>query len=186
MAELRCPHCGKTFSVDDTEVNSIVQQIRDKEFEKNVNSRVNEMEEHLREVHEADIEARESKIRLSVQEEHDKEIQKLQAQVRKAEEKASALQSELNSFEDKKTIAVMEAVNKIETEKRDLETKLTNEKRDLETKLTNEKHDLEKALVQEKDTRKLLLDQKDEQIAYYKDLKTKMSTKMVGETLEQH
>ena len=117
---------------------------------------------------------------------HDKEIQKLQAQVRKAEEKAASLQSELNSFEDKKTIAVMEAVNKIETEKRDLETKLTNEKRDLETKLTNEKHDLEKALVQEKDTRKLLLDQKDEQIAYYKDLKTRMSTKMVGETLEQH
>ena len=186
MAELRCPHCGKTFSVDDTEVNSIVQQIRDKEFEKNVNSRVNEMEEHLREIHEADIEARENKIRLNIQQEHEKEIQKLQEQVREAEEKASALQSELNSFEDKKTIAVMEAVNKIETEKRDLETKLTNEKRDLETKLTNEKHDLEKALVQEKDTRKLLLDQKDEQIAYYKDLKTKMSTKMVGETLEQH
>ncbi len=144
------------------------------------------MEKNLETVHKADIEARESKIRLSVQEEHDKEIQKLQAQVRKAEEKAAALQSELNSYEDKKTIAVMEAVNKIETEKRDLETKLTNEKRDLETKLTNEKHDLEKALVQEKDTRKLLLDQKDEQIAYYKDLKTRMSTKMVGETLEQH
>ena len=186
MAELKCPHCGKTFEVDDTAVNSIVSQIRDQEFDKTVSTRVKEMEKHLSEVHEAEIEARESRIRLSVQEEHDKEIQKLQAQVRKAEEKAALLQSELNSFEDKKTIAVMEAVNKIETEKRDLETKLTNEKRDLETKLTNEKHDLEKALVQEKDTRKLLLDQKDEQIAYYKDLKTKMSTKMVGETLEQH
>ena len=58
----------------------------------------------------------------------------------------------------------MEAVKKVEDEKRDLEGKLT----------------------QEKDTRQLLLAQKDEQIAYYKDLKTRMSTKMVGETLEQH
>ena len=69
----------------------------------------------------------------------------------------------------------MEAVQKIEEEKRELESKLSGEKRDLE-----------KELLQEKDTRKLLLEQKDEQIAYYKDLKTKMSTKMVGETLEQH
>lgn len=58
----------------------------------------------------------------------------------------------------------MEAVKKVEDEKKDLETQLT----------------------QEKDREKILLEQKDEQIAYYKDLKTKMSTKMVGETLEQH
>ena len=71
MAELKCPHCGKTFEVDDTAVNSIVSQIRDQEFDKTVSTRVKEMEKHLSEVHEAEIEARESRIRLSVQEEHD-------------------------------------------------------------------------------------------------------------------
>lgn len=58
----------------------------------------------------------------------------------------------------------MEAVKKVEDEKRDLEGKLT----------------------QEKDRAQFLLTQKDDEIAYYKDLKTRMSTKMVGETLEQH
>lgn len=53
-------------------------------------------------------------------------------------------------------------------------------------KVEDEKKDLEIQLTQEKDREKILLEQKDEQIAYYKDLKTKMSTKMVGETLEQH
>jgi len=84
--------------------------------------------------------------------------------LKKEETKVVSLQNDLNNSEDKKKIAVMEAVKKVEDEKRDLEGKLT----------------------QEKDTRQLLLAQKDEQIAYYKDLKTRMSTKMVGETLEQH
>ena len=88
----------------------------------------------------------------------------MQDRLKKEETKVVSLQNDLNNSEDKKKIAVMEAVKKVEDEKRDLEGKLT----------------------QEKDTRQLLLAQKDEQIAYYKDLKTRMSTKMVGETLEQH
>ena len=52
MAELKCPHCGQAFTVDDTEVSSIIQQIRDKEFQMDLKSRVSEMEEHMREKHE--------------------------------------------------------------------------------------------------------------------------------------
>ena len=136
MAELKCPHCGQAFTVDDTEVSSIIQQIRDKEFQKDLKSRVSEMEEHMREKHELELEAKENEIKTN----------------------------DLNSSEDKKKIAVMEAVKKVEDEKRDLEGKLT----------------------QEKDRAQFLLTQKDDEIAYYKDLKTRMSTKMVGETLEQH
>ena len=51
MAELKCPHCGQAFTVDDTEVSSIIQQIRDKEFQKDLKSRVSEMEERMREKH---------------------------------------------------------------------------------------------------------------------------------------
>lgn len=164
MAELKCPHCGQAFTVDDTEVSSIIQQIRDKEFQKDLKSRVSELEEHMREKHELELEAKENEIKSQDREAYEKEIKKLQDQLKKEETKVASLQNDLNNSEDKKKIAVMEAVKKVEDEKRDLEGKLT----------------------QEKDTRQLLLAQKDEQIAYYKDLKTRMSTKMVGETLEQH
>ena len=59
MAELKCPHCGQAFTVDDTELSSIVSQIRDKEFNNDVNSRVLEietaMEEKLSKMNLADI-----------------------------------------------------------------------------------------------------------------------------------
>ena len=164
MAELKCPHCGQAFTVDDTEVSSIIQQIRDKEFQKDLKSRVAEMEEHMREKHELELEAKENEIKTKDREAYEKEIKKLQERLKKEEAKVTSLQNDLNSSEDKKKIAVMEAVKKVEDEKRDLEGKLT----------------------QEKDRAQFLLTQKDDEIAYYKDLKTRMSTKMVGETLEQH
>ena len=164
MAELKCPNCKHVFTVDDTELSSIIKQIRDKEFEKDLNSRIRELEEHMREKHGLEMEAKESEIRLQVQATHDKELQDLKEKLREAWDKTSKLQAQLDATEDKKTIAVMEAVKKVEEEKRDLENEL----------------------AQEKDKGKLLLEQKDEQIAYYKDLKARMSTKMVGETLEQH
>lgn len=175
MAELKCPHCGQAFTVDDTELSSITQQIRDKEFEKDLKSRISELETHLQEKHRLEMENLQNQLALQKEEAHEKEIrqekethkkeiEKLREQLKKEEEKNQKLQAKLDSSEDKKTIAVMEAVKKVEDEKKDLETQLT----------------------QEKDREKILLEQKDEQIAYYKDLKTKMSTKMVGETLEQH
>lgn len=175
MAELKCPHCGQAFTVNDTELSSIIQQIRDKEFEKDLKSRISELEAHLQEKHRLEMENLQNQLALQKEEAHEKEIrqekethekeiEKLREQLKKEEEKNQKLQAKLDSSEDKKTIAVMEAVKKVEDEKKDLETQLT----------------------QEKDREKILLEQKDEQIAYYKDLKKKMSTKMVGETLEQH
>lgn len=164
MAELKCPHCGQAFTVDDTELSSILQQIRDKEFKKDLEKRISELKEHMMMTHRLEMEAKENEIKLMSQKEYDKEIQKLKSQLDKATEKSAKLQAQLDSSEDKKIIAVMEAVKKVEEEKKDLESQLTHEK----------------------DKGKLLLEQKDEQIAYYRDLKTRMSTKMVGETLEQH
>ena len=74
MAELKCPHCGQAFTVDDTELSSIVQQIRDKEFEKDLNSRISELEEHMRQKHELELEAKESAIRLQIKDLHEKEM----------------------------------------------------------------------------------------------------------------
>lgn len=164
MAELKCPHCGQAFTVDDTELSSIIQQIRDNEFEKDLTSRVSELEEHLKEKHELELEARENQIKLDVKAEHDEEIDRLKEQLKKAEDKAYSLQMQIDSADDKRKLAVLEAVKKVEDEKRDVEAELEHEK----------------------NKGRLLLEQKDEQIAYYKDMKTRMSTKMVGESLEQH
>ena len=160
MAELKCPHCGQAFTVDDTELSSIIKQIRDSEFEKDIHVRLEQ--ENKR--HELELKAQENDIRLKTKETYDKEIELLKEQLRQAEDCTKELKAELNSSEDRKKLAVMEAVKKVEDEKRDLENDL----------------------AQEKDLNRLRLAQKDEQIAYYKDLKTRMTTKMVGETLEQH
>ncbi|MCR4684579.1 MAG: DUF2130 domain-containing protein [Lachnospiraceae bacterium] len=171
MAELKCPHCGQAFTVDDAELGSIIAQIRDSEFEKDLTGRIRELEEHLQEKHALELSAQENEIKLQVKEEHDEELQKVQEALQEAQEAmqeaqetARTLQLQLDATEDKKKIAVMEAVKTVEDKVRDLENRLT----------------------QEKDKERMLLEQKDEQIAYYKDMKTRMSTKMIGESLEQH
>ena len=138
MAELKCPHCGQAFTVDDAELSSIIAQIRDREFDMDVKSRVRELEEHLSQKHRLELEAKENEL--------------------------EAKENELKAKDNEKKLAVMEAVRAYEDEKRDLENRL----------------------IQQKEKDELLLKQKDDQIAYYKDLKMRMSTKMVGETLEQH
>ncbi|MCR4685804.1 MAG: DUF2130 domain-containing protein [Lachnospiraceae bacterium] len=171
MAELKCPHCGQAFTVDDAELGSIIAQIRDSEFEKDLTKRTKELEEHLQEKHALELSAQENEIKLQVKEAHNEELQKVQealkeaqAATQEAQETARTLKLQLDATEDKKKIAVMEAMKPMEDKVRALEGEL----------------------AQEKDKERLLLEQKDEQIAYYKDLKTRMSTKMVGETLEQH
>ena len=182
MAELKCPHCGQAFTVDDTELGSIMKQIRDKEFEKDLSSRVSELERHYREKHELELAAKENEIILKSRaqyekekEDHQKELDDLRAKLNKALEEKSLLSMEVKGAEDKTKLAVLEAVRKVEAEKNELANSLADEK-----------HELENALNQEKEKGKILLEQKEKEVEFYKDLKTKMSTKMVGETLEQH
>ena len=171
MAELKCPHCGQAFTVDDTELSSIVSQIRDKEFEKDLSQRTSELERHLKERHELELSAKENELRVS----QAKEIEALREQIRKIEESNTKLKLELDNVDDKKKLAVLEAVKKVEDEKNALADELSEKNKDLET-----------ALLQEKERGKILLAEKEREVEFYKDLKTRMSTKMVGETLEQH
>ncbi|MBE5959572.1 MAG: DUF2130 domain-containing protein [Lachnospiraceae bacterium] len=186
MAELKCPHCGQAFTVDDTELSSIIQQIRDKEFEKDLKSRIAELEQHIEEKHNLELESKENEIRLQTKEEYEKEISKLKEKLNQAENNLQKVQGELSSFEDKKTIAVMQAVDEMKEKNNNLEKELQQEKANAKLLLAKEQANNKLLLEKEKENNKLLLEQKDEQIAFYKDLKTKMSTKMVGETLEQH
>ena len=77
MAELKCPHCGQAFTVDDTELSSIVQQIRDKEFEKDLTRRTEELEKHLNEVHAKELESIEDKVVLKTSKQYEEELNKL-------------------------------------------------------------------------------------------------------------
>ncbi len=171
MAELKCPHCGQAFTVDGTELSSIVKQIRDAEFERDLQVRVDELKGHLNSLHESELKSALAEAEVAKNDKFEKEkekfskdMQKLEADKTKLEAKIQKLEAALDSSEDKKQIAVMEAVKEAE----------------------DKTHDLEKDLLNEKENTKVLLAEKDAQIEFYRDLKAKMSTKMVGETLEQH
>ncbi len=204
MAELKCPHCGQAFTVDDTELSSIVQQIRDKEFEKDLNMRTTELQRHLEEKHALEISAKENEITLRTKEQYEKELEErakelgdlkekqaqdieaLREELRKAQEQNTKLSLELKAVDDKQKLAVMEAVKKVEDEKNAQLNELNEKAHATEIELNQKTHDLEAAIQQEKERGKILLEQKEKEVEFYKDLKTKMSTKMVGETLEQH
>ena len=208
MAELKCPHCGQAFTVDDTELSSIVQQIRDKEFEKDLTKRTEELQRHLQEKHKLELDSIEDKIVLKTRQQYEEEIDKLREEktkeieklkeekaseadklkelLRKEQEKNTKLSLEIQSSDDRQKLAVMEAVKKVEDEKQARLDELTRKAHETELELSEKAHDLENQLQQEKDRGKVLLEQKEKEVEFYKDLKTKMSTKMVGETLEQH
>ena len=222
MAELKCPHCGQAFTVDDTELSSIVKQIRDKEFEKDLNSRLSEIKSHMLKEHELEIAAKDNEhklqieakeneiklktneIKLKTKEEYESEIAKLKEEYDALKIKMQDVKHELDSVDEKKQIAIYEAVESIKNEKQkeidelkntvnsvksELESEKTSKKLavlEVEKKAADEKHEIENQLNQEKERSKILLQEKDEQIAQYKDFKTRMSTKMVGESLERY
>lgn len=201
MAELKCPHCGQAFTVDDAELGSIMAQIRDQEFEKDLKNRTDELKKHLQETHKLEMTALEKDIRNEVKDSHAEEVEELKEKLREAREE---LKDKVRDTED-------ELKEKLRDTKEELEEKLRNsqeEAKDLRTKLDSlkevmenqqkvavleavkevedQKRELEQDLQAEKNKAAVIIAQKDEQIEFYKDLKTKMSTKMVGETLEQH
>ncbi len=164
MAELKCPHCGKTFKVDDTSYADILSQVRNKEFEEELHTRLKDAEKQAN----ADKD-----LALAKQE---------AAQTKKIAE----LEAKLKQAETDKELAITKALAPVEKElesaKSDLKTK-TSEAKLREESLTAQVKLRESALkTQYEGALKL----KDEEIDRLKDLKSKLSTKMVGETLEQH
>ena len=193
MAELRCPHCGQIFDVDGSELDSIVRQIRDGEFRREVDARVEEMVKHLSEQHEIELKAKESDTRLKSQEEYSKEVKRLLEQLQKAEAENQKLKASVDAAADKQKLAVQDAVKKYEDEVNSLKMTVAEEenKRQIAVleavgKVEKEKQNLERRLVSEKEKHDMIVAQKDTQIEFYRDLKTKTSVKMLGETLEQH
>lgn len=182
MNEIICPHCKKAFKVDEAGFADILKQVRDHEFEKELLDRIGLMEKDK----ETAIRLAEANTKNSLQADaarKDAEIAELKAEKELAltqlESKKDAelfeLKAKLESIETEKKLAITQAVNVVEKER----DELVNELKSKDT----EKQLLESSL---KDKYETELKTKDEMIAYYKDMKAKLSTKMVGETLEQH
>lgn len=193
MNEIKCPNCGTIFKIDETEYNSIVKQIRDKEFEKEISLREQEhtkdkesaiklAEAHLREeltkqLTERDLEITNLKNELKTKEEQtqSKLEQEYKDELNKRELEISELKNKIKLQESKSELEIQKAITEKDKKISDLNSELVVRSKEFELKQNSIKDSYESKL---KD--------KDEQIAYYKDFKAKQSTKMIGESLEQH
>lgn len=225
MKELKCPNCGQVFQVDEADYASIVSQVKNAEFDAEVDRRLAELHER----HKAEQELATAKTEQSFQKqlsskelelsnkdaeisrlkssaeselakvkgEKDAEIARLKNQLENIEAQKKSeltlalaekdktiaqLNSTIEQSDNKMQLAVMEERSKAQQAVQQKENEITQ----LRTSVELEKREAqihEAALVKRHEDE---LRMKQEQVDYYKDLKTKMSTKMVGETLEQH
>jgi len=200
MNEIKCPKCGTVFQINEQDYDSIIKQIRDHEFERQIKER-----EKLFEID------KENAIKLSKSELDNK----YQLELSKKNEELTKLKSDIEAKEktkenDLKSIKIesekkyQDEINKLNLKIKDLENEVKikdNEKENELLKITSKKDqdisELKKQLdlnekeyqLDKKNTKEkyeIELKQKDTTIEFYKDLKAKQSTKMIGETLEQH
>lgn len=221
MQEIRCPKCNEVFQVDDSGYSQIVQQVRDKEFEKEAARRAEELEKAKNsELKIIEMEY-EKKLESALSEKSDdisdkeKRITELEARLKSIESEkqlavANAVRERENSFSEEsrkaqkaisdKDIEIAEltaklkqadnerafAVDKANSENALALAKKDNEINELNSKLQNKFNEAELRCRAIEEKYAIELKNKDELIEQYKDFKARLSTKMVGETLEQH
>lgn len=174
MQEIRCPRCGEVFQVDETGYAQIAQQVRDQEFARELARRQKELDDK----HRSQLEV----IRLQEEQTRTQSLSRKEVELAQKEQTIQALQAKLAASETEKKLAVAQAV---ETKNQELSRKdaqivtLQGEVKNRETE-----NRLSEKNLQEQYEEKLRL--KDEQIEYYRDFKARQSTKMIGESLEQH
>jgi hypothetical protein len=178
MNEIICPHCKKAFKIDDAGFAEILTQVRNKEFEKDLHERLELLEREK----DSAVKLAEANTKNALQADiakRDAEIAKLKAE-KNAE--VAKLESKIESSETEKKLAVSEALEKVQRERDALASELKS--RDVEKQLLETT--LKEKFAAELKTKDEIIKMKDEEITLRKELKVKLSTKMVGETLEQH
>ena len=189
MNEIICPNCKKAFKVDEAGFADILKQVRDHQFEEELNNRLTLAEKEKVNA----VKLAEANIKNSLQEKlakKDMELTELKAksdtvlaeQLAKKETEIAEMKSKIENAETQKKLAVSEATKEIEKQRNNLVSELKNKEteKELLEKSLNEKHS---AALRTKDD---IIKLKDEEIILRKDMKLKLSTKMIGETLEQH
>ena len=193
MHEIKCPHCGKTFNIDEAGYADILNQVRDEAFEKALHERLALAEQDKKTA----VELAETKVAGELKEaaaKKDAEIERLKQELTNAGELAAAkvagdfkdqaakqeaeiarLKADLGKADVENKLALKEALGELERERDDLVR--TIESHEAAQKL------LETSLKEKYETQ---IKDRDEAIERLKDMKAKLSTKMIGETLEQH
>ena len=174
MQEIKCPNCGEVFVVDESGYAQIVQQVRDKEFDKELRRR----EEELAGKQESALRL----LRLEQKQEYNAALAKKETELQKRDQLIARLQAQISGTETEKKLAVAEVVSEKDRELSEKTTEITALKSQLANKATE--NELKEQALQKQYEEKLKM--KDEQIEYYKDFKARQSTKMIGESLEQH
>ena len=193
MNELKCPNCGTVFQIDEVDYMSIVKQVKDKEFEKEISVR----EAQYKNDKEQSIKLTEAKLEKEFNEELNKkelEISELKNSLKVVEsDTKNKLEKEYTDKINKQELEINNLKNKIEVieSKKELDLKIAVDDKEkeitiLNNKLENSKNEFllkEKNLIENYEDK---IKSRDEQISYYKDFKARQSTKMIGESLEVH
>lgn len=167
MPEIKCPHCGKIFQVDQSGYADIVSQVRNAEFQKELHTRLVQLER-----------------------EKQNELQLAKAQAQTQQERAAAsfgqeisdLKARLAVAEQEKALAVSQAVAQDKDRANEQEKQILA----LSSQLNDSRKEAQLREQSLKNEYEIQLKAKEQEVAFYKDLKARMSTKMVGETLEKH
>ena len=174
MQEIKCPKCGEIFKVDESDYALIVKQVRDKEFDKEIQKREKEIESRM----DSNLEIEKMKQEKNNLE----ELAKKDTELQKKEDLIKELRTQIDNNELRQKIAITEAIEEKNQEIAEKSSEILELKNQLNSKEAERK--LKEQSI--KESYELQLKTKDEQIEYYKDFKAKQSTKMVGESLEQH
>jgi hypothetical protein len=196
MSQIKCPHCGEIFTVDQSSYADILSQVRNQSFQQEIHDKLDQMKQ----LHEKDLVQEQVKLKQQLQDamlRKDRELEVLKHQLSSSDQ---AKQLDILNVEK----ALNETINKKNQELQALENKIKLLDKDTQLKVQEELATKEKALVElaniiELDKKQAELEKqslkenyqnqlklKDEEIIRYKDFKLKQSTKMLGETLEQH
>ena len=178
MNEVICPNCNKAFKVDETSFAEILKQVRDHEFEEELRNRLLLAEKEKLNA----VELAKSKVKNIFKEELNLKNQFINELKIKKEAEVNEMKLRIQQVETAKKLAISEATREIEKERDTLSNslKLKETEKLLLEKSLNEKH------LVELQTKNDIIKLKDEEIMLRKEMKVKLSTKMIGETLEQH
>jgi len=178
---MKCPNCGEVFQVDESGYAQIVKQVRDKEFLMEIERREKELEER-----------REDELKLARMEQDklhgealankDRALAGKDRELADKDKEIELLKAKIEGSEVQKKLAIAKALEEKNEELAKKSTEITRLKGQLDNKETE--NELKEKSLKEKYEEQLK--SKDEQIEYYKDFKTRQSTKMVGESLELH
>ncbi|MBE6231968.1 MAG: DUF2130 domain-containing protein [Bacteroidales bacterium] len=178
MKELRCPNCGSMFTVDEADYASIVSQVKNAEFEEELARRLKEMQGLQ--------DARQLAKDAAAREDFSRKLGEKEKTILEKDQEIARLKASLEGIREKGRLEIANAVMKTRNEMNDTLNRKDMEIAELrnQTTLSKSQSELEKTAIRDEYETKLRFAQ--EQVDYYKDMKARLSTKMIGETLEAH